>query len=60
MNTDYHFDEACLLLDTASALWQSRIKSRFADAQKKYDMAIEIYKKYFSQIGENPIDDFEF
>jgi len=60
MNIDHHFDEACLLLDTATAILQTRTKSKFADAQEKYDMAIEIYKKHFSHIEENPVDDFEF
>ena len=60
MNIDHHFDEACFLLDTATAIWQSRTKSRFADAQKKYNLAIEIYNKYFSHIEENSVDEFEF
>ena len=60
MNTDHHFDEACFLLDTATAIWQSRTKSRFADAQEKYNLAIEIYNKYFSHIEENSVDEFEF
>ena len=60
MNIDYHFDEACILLDTATAIWQSRMKSRFADAQEKYNLAIEIYNKYFSHIEENSVDEFEF
>jgi hypothetical protein len=60
MNTDHHFDEACFLLDTATAIWQSRTKSRFADAQEKYNLAIEIYNKYFLHIEENSVDEFEF
>jgi hypothetical protein len=60
MNIDHHFDEACFLLDTATAIWQSRTKSRFADAQEKYNLAIEIYNKYFSHIDENSVDEFEF
>jgi hypothetical protein len=60
MNIDHHFDEACFLLDTATAIWQSRTKSRFADAQEKYNLAIEIYNKYFSHIDENSVDEFQF
>ena len=60
MSIDHHFDEACILLDTATAIWQIRMKSRFADAQEKYNLAKEIYNKYFAHIEENPIDDFEF
>lgn len=60
MNIDHHFDEACILLDTATAIWQRRMKSRFADAQEKYNLAIEIYNKYFAHIDENSVDDFEF
>jgi hypothetical protein len=60
MNTNHHFDEACILLDTATAIWQNRMKSRFADAQEKYNLAIEIYNKYFSHIEENSVDEFEF
>jgi hypothetical protein len=60
MNIDHHFDEACFLLDTATAIFQTRTKSRFADAQEKYNLAIEIYNKYFSHIDENFVDEFEF
>jgi hypothetical protein len=60
MSIDHHFDEACILLDTATAIWKSRMKSRFADAQEKYNLAIEIYNKYFSHIEENSVDEFEF
>jgi hypothetical protein len=60
MNTNHHFDEACILLDTATAIWQNRMKSRFADAQEKYNLAIEIYNKYFAHIEENSVDEFEF
>jgi hypothetical protein len=60
MNIDHHFDEACFLLDTATAIFQTRTKSRFADAQEKYNLAIEIYNKYFSHIEENSVDEFEF
>ena len=60
MSIDHHFDEACILLDTATALWQSRMKSRFADAQEKYEKAKEMYNKYFAHIEENSVDEFEF
>ena len=60
MNIDHRFDEACFLLDTATAIFQSRTKSRFADAQEKYNLAIEIYNKYFAHIDENSVDDFQF
>jgi hypothetical protein len=60
MNTNHHFDEACILLDTATAIWQSRMIARFADAQEKYNLAIEIYNKYFAHIEENSVDEFEF
>jgi hypothetical protein len=60
MKIDHHFEEACILLDTATAIWQSRMNTRFADAQKKYDKAIEIYDKYFSEVEEKPVDEFEF
>ncbi len=60
MNIDHHFDEACFLLDTATAIFQTRTKSRFADAQEKYEKAKEIYNNYFAHIDENSVDDFEF
>ena len=61
MSIDHHFDEACILLDTATAIWQNRMKSRFADAEEKYKKAIEIYEIYFSdheKYLENSIDPF--
>jgi hypothetical protein len=60
MNIDHHFDEACILLDTATAIWQSRMIARFADAQEKYEKTKEIYNKYFAHIEENSVDEFEF
>jgi hypothetical protein len=60
MNIDHHFDEACILLDTATAIWQSRMIARFADAQEKYEKTKEIYENYFSHIDENSVDEFEF
>jgi len=35
-------------------------KSRFANAQEKYEKAKEIYNKYFAHIDENSVDEFEF
>jgi hypothetical protein len=61
MNTDNAFDQCCILLDTATAIWRSRTKSRFADAEAKYKKAIEIYGIYFSdneKYLENSIDPF--
>jgi hypothetical protein len=61
MNTDNAFDQCCILLDTATSIWQSRTKSRFADAEEKYKKAIEIYEIYFSdheKYLENSIDPF--
>ena len=61
MNKDNAFDQCCILLDTATSIWQNRIKSRFADAEEKYKKAIEIYEIYFGDdenILKNSIDPF--
>ena len=50
MNTDDAFFHCDMMLDIAIGIWESRIQSRFAVAEKNYQNAREIYEKYFSQI----------
>lgn len=48
MTTEQAYKKAMRLLEKANDIWDKKIVSRYSDAQKFYDQALEIYQEYFS------------
>jgi hypothetical protein len=56
MNKDYAYEHCLMLLETSIGIWENRIQSRFALAEKNYQEARKIYEKYFSESASGSAD----
>ena len=49
MNKDHAYEHCLMLLETSIGIWENRIQTRFALAEKNYQDARKIYEKNFSE-----------
>ena len=58
--TDAAYIEASNCFDFANHIWASRQKDKYEDAQKAYDLGVQIYEKYFKEKNTCVDENFEF
>jgi hypothetical protein len=56
MNKDHAYEHCLMLLETSIGIWENRIQSRFALAEKNYQEARKIYEKNFSESTSGSAD----
>ena len=56
MNKDDAYEHCLMLLETSIGIWESRIQTRFALAEKNYQEARKIYEKNFSESESGSAD----
>ena len=56
MNKDHAYEHCLMLLETSIGIWENRIQSRFALAEKNYQEARKIYEKNFSESASGSAD----
>ena len=59
-DTDAAYIEASNCFDFANHIWASRQKDKYEDAQKAYDLGVEIYEKHFAEKKSCVDENFEF
>jgi hypothetical protein len=56
MNKDHAYEHCLMLLETSIGIWENRIQTRFALAEKNYQEARKIYEKNFSESASGSAD----